>query len=99
MGVINYTLIIHLRELCRPLSGRRTMRYSDQGDLVVPFASSAEMQCRSFPVVGQTTWNGLPLNLKHLPNGACSQFHQLLKTPFPLRLGRERPLVLHAILK
>src|SRR6218665_189855 len=29
-----------------------------------------------------TTWNGLPLDLKHFPNGACSQFHQLLRTLF-----------------
>jgi len=27
-----------------------------------------------------TTWNGLPPDLRHLPNGARSQFHCLLKT-------------------
>src|SRR6218665_3176843 len=73
----------YLRELCRPLSscaGRRTLRSSALGNLVVPFARSAAMQTRSFSVVGQKTWNGLPADLRHLPNGACSQFHHLLKT-------------------
>ena len=31
-------------------------------------------------VVGVTTWNILPIDLRHLPNGTCSQFHHLLKT-------------------
>jgi len=72
----------YLRELCRPLSscaGRRTLRSSVQGNLVVPFARSATMQTCSFSVVGPTTWNELPVDLRHLPNGACSQFHHLLK--------------------
>ena len=73
----------YLRELCRPLSSctdRRALRSSVHGDLAVPFARSATMQSRSFSVVGPTTWNGLTLDLRHLPN--CSQFHQLLKTAF-----------------
>jgi len=37
-------------------------------------------QTCSFSVVGPTTWNGLPIDLRHLPNGACSQFYHLLKT-------------------
>ena len=50
------------------------------------FAHSVTVQSRSFSVVGPTTWNNrVTLDLKHLPNGACSQFHQLLKTVvFPL---------------
>jgi len=32
----------------------------------------------SYSVVGPTTWNGLPIDLRHLQNGACSQFHHLL---------------------
>src|SRR6218665_3870468 len=31
-------------------------------------------------VVGPKTWNGLPVDLRPLQNGACSQFHHLLKT-------------------
>src|SRR6218665_3442950 len=70
---------MYLRELCRPLSscaGRRTLRSSAHGNLVVPFARSATMQTCSFSVVGPKTWNGLPADLRH----TCSQFHHLLKT-------------------
>src|SRR6218665_970005 len=69
--------------LCRPLSscaGRRTLRSSVHGNLLVPFARSATMQTRSFSVVGPTTWNGLTIDLNHLPNGTYSQFHHHLKT-------------------
>ena len=47
---------------------------------LVQFARSATMQTRSFSVVGPNTWNRLPVDLRHLPIGACSQFHHLLKT-------------------
>ena len=42
---------------CRPLScaGRRTLRSSAHGNLVVPFARSAAMHTRSFFVVGPKT--------------------------------------------
>ena len=75
----------YLHELCRPLTscaGRHALRASVHGNLVVPFTRSATMQTLSFSVVGPTTWNGLPIDLRHLPNGACkcSQFHHLLKT-------------------
>ena len=45
----------YLRELCRLLSscaGRRSLRSTAHGNLVVPFARSAAMQTRSFSVVG-----------------------------------------------
>jgi len=42
--------------------------------------TTSTMQTRSFTVVGPKTWNGLPVDLRHRPNGACSQFHHLLKT-------------------
>src|SRR6218665_1621010 len=72
----------YLRELCLLLStcaGRRTLRSSVHGNFVTPFVRSAAMQTRSFSVVGPATWNGLPIDPRHLPNGACSQFHHLLK--------------------
>src|SRR6218665_47709 len=74
----------YLRALCRPLfscAGRRTLGSSVQGNLVIPFTRSATMQTRScsFSVVGLTTWNEFPIDLRHLPNGACSQFHHFLK--------------------
>src|SRR6218665_3443999 len=56
----------YLRELCRPLSscaGRRTLRSSAHGNLVVAFARSGTMQTRSFSVVGPKTWNGLTVDL------------------------------------
>src|SRR6218665_1370859 len=62
------------------MCSRRTLRLSAHGNLVVPFARSAAMQTRSCSVVGPKTWNGLPVDLRHLPNCACSQFHHLLKT-------------------
>src|SRR6218665_3318356 len=62
--------------MCR----RCTLRSSAHGNLVVRFARSPTMQTRSFSVVGPKTWNELPVDLRHLPNGACSQFHHLLKT-------------------
>jgi len=49
-------------------------------DLVVHFARYATMKSLSFSVVGPITWNGHPIDLSHLTNGACSQFCQLLKT-------------------
>src|SRR6218665_1208902 len=73
----------YLRVFCRSPSscaGRRTLPSSVHGNLVVPFARSATMRTRSFYVVGPITWNGLPVDLRHLPNGACSQLHNLLRT-------------------
>ena len=42
--------------------------------------TDSNLETHSFSVVGPTTWNELPIDLKHLPNGAYSQFHHLLKT-------------------
>src|SRR6218665_491853 len=72
-----------LRELCRPLSSGAGVVHCGSLStviLVIPFARFATMQTRSFSVVGPATWNGLPIDLRHLPNGACSQFHHLLET-------------------
>jgi len=73
----------YLRELCLPLSsraGRRTLRSSVHGSLVIPFTRSAAMKTSSFSGVGPATWSGLPIDLRHLPNGEFSHFHHLLKT-------------------
>src|SRR6218665_4017402 len=67
---------------------RAAARLIAYGNLVIPFARSATMQTRSFAVVGPKTWNGLQVDLRHLPNGACAQFHHFLKTV--LGQGRER---------
>src|SRR6218665_147612 len=50
------------------------------------------MLTHSFSVVGPKTWKGLPVDLRHLPNGACSQFHNLLKTVFFAWPGSGAPL-------
>src|SRR6218665_2370579 len=82
---------MYLCELCSPLSSS-ALRSSARGNLVVPFSRSATMQTRSFSVVGPKTWNGLPVDLRHLPNGACSQFHHLLKTVLSAWPGSGAPL-------
>ena len=56
----------YLRELCCPVvsaRGSRSLRSSEQGLLLVPFARTSTMQKRAFFVVGPTTWNGLPLDI------------------------------------
>ena len=85
----------YLRELGCPLSscaGRRTLGSSAHGNLVVPFAHSVTMQTCSFSVVGPATWNGFPVDLRYLPNSACSQFHHLLKTILSAWPGSGAPL-------
>src|SRR6218665_2426454 len=66
-------------------AGERAERADYMRDVLhwLPFPqriSYRTMQTCSFSVVGPKTWNGLPADLRHLPNGACSQFHHLLKT-------------------
>ena len=78
-----------------PLSscaGCRTLWSSVQGNLMDPFAHSATMQTCYFSVIGPTTWIGLPTDLGHLRNGACSHFWRLTSEDcsFPLGLGQER---------
>src|SRR6218665_398525 len=71
----------YLCELCRPLcscAGRRTLRSSVHGNLVVLLARFATMQTRSFSVVGPIISTELPIDLRHLQNGF--QFHHLLMT-------------------
>ena len=88
--VLGVTVLVWLGALLSPRSlpssifmscaYRQTLWFSARGNLVFKFARSATMQTRSFSVVGPKTWNGLPVDLRHLPNGVCSQFHHLLKT-------------------
>src|SRR6218665_4134038 len=58
---------VYLRVLCyRPLSAMssRSLRSSQQGILLVPFARTSTKQIRAFSVVGPSTWNGLPSELR-----------------------------------
>ena len=53
------------------------------------FALSETLHTRSFSVAGPTTWNGI--DLKHLLNGACSQYSPPSQhCSFPLGHVRER---------
>jgi len=77
--------LMELGELfLRNLYSLRIDHCDDSGNAFIPFNDSvpdlSAMHTRSFAVVGATTWNGLPVDLRHLPNRACSQFHHLLKT-------------------
>jgi len=57
----------YLRELCcPPLSAlcSWSLHSSQQGLLLVPFARTSTKQIRAFSVVGPSTWNGLPSELR-----------------------------------
>src|SRR6218665_565967 len=89
--------LMELGELfLRNLYSLRIDHCDDSGNAFIPFNDSAPdlsaMHTRAFAVVGATTWNGLPVDLRHLPNRAC-----LYSIPppskdcsFPLGLSRER---------
>ena len=73
----------YLCELCRPVSGlpgRRALRSSASGQLLVPRAKTATRQRPAFSIVGPSTWNGLPLEIRILPKNNESAFCRLLKT-------------------
>src|SRR6218665_1626422 len=60
----------YLCELCRPVSGlpgRRALRSSVTDQLLVPRAKTATRQRRELSIVGSSTWNGLPLEIRVLP--------------------------------
>src|SRR6218665_657011 len=67
----------------RPVSslpGRRALRPSATCQLLVPRAKTATRQRRAFSIVGPSTWNGLPLEIRILPKNNESAFCRLLKT-------------------
>src|SRR6218665_2017632 len=71
------------RERCRPVSGlpgRRALRSYATGQLLVSCAKTATRQRRAFSIVGPSTWNGLPLEIRILPKNNESAFCRLLKT-------------------
>ena len=48
--------------------------------LLVPRAKTATRQRRALSIVGPSTWNGLPLEIRILPKNDESAFCRLLKT-------------------
>src|SRR5688572_23339950 len=78
----------YLRELCCPVlsaRGSRSLRSSEQGLLLVPFARTSTMQNRAFSVRGPSTWNDLPLELRLVPRTFSPTFFSHLK---PVLFGR-----------
>src|SRR6218665_730033 len=73
----------YLRDLCHTTMGipdRRSLRSTEQGLLLVPFAHITAMQNRAFSVVGPSLWNGLSLVLRLLPRIVANFFYAHLKT-------------------
>ena len=58
----------------------QNLRSSATGQLLVPRAKIATRQRRAFSIVGPSTWNGLPLEIRILPKSNESAFCRLLKT-------------------
>src|SRR6218665_3205564 len=72
----------YLCELCRPvygLLGRRALRSSATGQLLVPRAKTATRQRSAFSIVGPSTCNGLPLEIRILPKNNESVFAGCLR--------------------
>ena len=74
----------YLSDLCRPVSDlappRRALRSSAKGELLVPRARLCLKQRRAFSVVGPSTWNGLPLELRLMPRSNLPAYCRLLKS-------------------
>src|SRR6218665_3148136 len=71
------------RDLCHTtmgIPGRRSLRSTEQGLLLVPFAHTAIMQNRALSVVGPSLWNGLSLALRLFTRIASNSFYAHLKT-------------------
>ena len=67
--------------------GSRSLRSSEQGLLLVPFARTSTRQRRAFSVVGPSTWNSLPQALRLLPRTLSPTFFSHLKTALFSRAG------------
>src|SRR6218665_3209776 len=81
---------VNLRELCcPPLSAlsSRSLRSSQQGLLLVPFALTSTKQIRAFSVVGPSTWNSLPSELCIFNRTTSPAFFSHLKTALFDRAG------------
>src|SRR6218665_882344 len=81
---------VYLRELCcRPLNAMssRSLRSSQQGLLLVPFARTSTKQICAFSAVGPSTWNGLPSELRIFNRTTSPAFFSHLKTALFDRAG------------
>src|SRR5688572_15560886 len=83
----------YLRELCRStqdVQGRRSLRSSVQGELLVPYARTSIWERHTFSVAGPSTWNGLPLHLCLLPKVLTHSIAISVKLYFRV-LNSQRP--------
>ena len=72
----------YLMEMVLPVShfpGRRMLRSSAHGDVIVPRTESVRLGPRGFSSAGPSLWNSLPTDLK-ATNLAFNVFTKLLKT-------------------
>src|SRR6218665_3239188 len=86
---------LYLRELCCPLHSAmtsRSLRSSQQGLLLVPFARTSAKQSRAFSVVGPSMWNELPSQLRTLPRALSPAFFLNLRLLFLAVLESGAPL-------
>ena len=91
----------YLRELSCPVlsaRGSRSLRSSEQGLLLVPFARTSTRQRRAFSVVGPSTWNSLPQALRLLPRTLSSTFFSHLKTALSAALESGAVVLLEEVL-
>src|SRR6218665_2427020 len=65
----------------------RSLRSSQQGLLLVPFARTSAKQSRSFSVVGLSIWKELPSQLLIFPRALSPAFFSQLKTALFSRAG------------
>ena len=85
----------YLRELsCPVLSARgcRSLRSSEQGLLLVPFARTSTRQRRAFSVVGPSTWNSLPRPFVSSPGPFLPPSSLISKLLFSAALESGAPL-------
>ena len=61
-------------------TGRQSLRSASRGDFEVPHIRTAIKQLRAFSIVGPSTWNSLPSEIRSLPRDLSSSFYKLLKT-------------------
>src|SRR5258706_372102 len=73
---------LYLIDMCRHVStepGRRHLRSAVHGDLIVPRTRTVTYCPRSFMVAGPTSWNKLPVTIRH-PSHSVDQLCSYLKT-------------------
>ena len=61
----------YLADLCVPVHGRKQLRSTASGNLLIPRARTATGQ-RSFTINGPRTWNSLPAELRTPDTTLCS---------------------------